>query len=90
MKILEFNTYVYDSETEEEIDVLVEVVNYYAGCRATLNSPAEDAELEYYVYKDGSNVCCYNSLTQDQQHYLDERVWDYVQDYYTNSYDGDY
>lgn len=90
MKILEFNTYVYDSETEEEIDVLVEVINYYAGCRATWDHPAEDAELEYYVYKEGDNVCCYNDLTPDQQYYLDEKVWDYVQSYYASFYDGDY
>ena len=89
-KTIEFNTWVYDEETDTEIDVLVEVVTYYAGCKATWDHPAEDAELEYYVYKEGDNVCCYKDLTPDQQHYLDERVWNYVQDYYTNYYEGDY
>lgn len=90
MKPIEFNTYIYDSETDEEFDVTVEVVSYYAGCRATYYEPAEDAELEYYVYRQGDNVCCYDNLTPEQQQYLDEKVWDYVQDYYASYYDGDY
>ena len=89
-KTIEFNNWVYDEETDTEIDVLVEITSYYLGARATYWEPAEDPDIEFFVYKEGDNVCCYKDLTPEQQHYIDERVWSYITDYYTDYCEGDY
>ncbi len=88
MSNLTFDTYLYDKENDTELEVTVEVHTYYSGSRATWHEPAEDAELEYSVYlKDGGD-CIYKNLTPEEQSHLDERVWNYVSDYYSNYYYG--
>jgi hypothetical protein len=88
MSNLTFDTWLYDRENDTELEVTVEVHTYYSGAPATYYEPAESAELEYSVYLEDGSDCIYRTLTPEQQGDLDERVWDYVSDYYSNYYYG--
>jgi hypothetical protein len=88
MSKLTFDTWLYDRENDTEHNITVEVHTYYSGTSATYYEPAQDAELEYSVYLEDGGDCIYRTLTPEQQGDLDERVWDYVSDYYSNYYYG--
>lgn len=85
-----FDTWLYDSENDVEHNITIEVHTYFSGSPATYHDPAEDAELEYSVYLEDGSEYDLNSLSDYDRYYLNERVWDYAERYYTDYYDGDY
>ena len=91
MSNVTFKTYVCGvGFGADEIDVIVDVHSFYQGERATWHEPAVDAYVSYNVYLEEGGECIYNTLTEEQQYYLDEKVYEYMEQYFNDYCDGDY
>jgi hypothetical protein len=77
----EFMSWVYNLDTEEEDAVDVNIISYYAGCKATYWEPGDDPEIEIAVFRDTGD-CIFDTLDGETQERLIDEAWEHLKSWY--------